>query len=217
MIYSRRRHRVARFRSACGFTLIELLVALALMAVVSLLGWRGLDTVLRSRERIVEQSEEMRSLSLAFGQMEDDLRRSWPVRVPGAQGIGFRVFDDDSVALEILREAPGPAVVGVQRVAWRVRNGVLERGFTAWRAEAAGEGERATVAAWQWQPLLGEVTVFAVRGYVSGRGWLVAEALRLGTRPSADGGGAVLQVTGLEVLLERRGAERTLRVFPVRD
>jgi general secretion pathway protein J len=210
----RRRHPPVRRSPAFGFTLIELLVALALMALVSLLGWRGLDTVLRSRDRIVEQSDAMRSLSVAFGQLEEDLRRSWPVRVPGAQGIGFRMFDDDGLALEILREAPVPATGGVQRVAWRVRNGVLERGFAPWGADAVGE--RANAVSWQWQPLQGEVTGLAIRAYVPGRGWLVPDALRLPARPSADGG-SIPQVTGLEVALERQGAERILRVFPVRD
>ncbi|MGE0072697.1 MAG: type II secretion system protein J, partial [Thiomonas sp.] len=33
-----------------GFTLIELLVAVTILAVVAALGWRGLDTVARSRD-----------------------------------------------------------------------------------------------------------------------------------------------------------------------
>ena len=50
-------------RVAGGFTLIELLVAVALLAVLAILSWRGLDTVLQSRERLVTESNELRSLT----------------------------------------------------------------------------------------------------------------------------------------------------------
>src|SRR3546814_4811983 len=48
-----------RARSAQqGFTLIEVLVALALMALLSLISWRALDSVERSSERLQARSEE---------------------------------------------------------------------------------------------------------------------------------------------------------------
>ena len=54
-----------------GFTLIELLVACALMAVLALLSWRGLDSILQTRERLVVASDELRSLTLAFWEQGD--------------------------------------------------------------------------------------------------------------------------------------------------
>ena len=44
----RRRASRSRVRTG-GFTLVELLVAAALMAVLAVLSWRGLDAVLDSR------------------------------------------------------------------------------------------------------------------------------------------------------------------------
>ena len=79
---SRRRGAAAGVRRrARGFTLIELLIAAALLAVLAVLAWRGLDSVLASRQRIVAASDELRSLTLAFAQLDEDLRRSWPVRL----------------------------------------------------------------------------------------------------------------------------------------
>ena len=49
------------------------------MAVLALLSWRGLDSILQTRERLVVASDELRSLTLAFSQMDEDLLKSWPV------------------------------------------------------------------------------------------------------------------------------------------
>jgi prepilin-type N-terminal cleavage/methylation domain-containing protein len=123
-------------RAARGFTLIELLIAAALLAVLAVLSWRGLDAVLESRRRIVAASDELRSLTLAFSQLDEDLRRSWPVRNLRLQvpSISFRVGGEQAAAtLDVLRETTGandPAQL--QRVSWRLRDGVLERGFSAW-------------------------------------------------------------------------------------
>ena len=63
-------------RRSAGFTLIELLIATTLLAVLALLAWRGLDSVLTSRQRIVAASDELRSMTLAFAQLDDDLRKT---------------------------------------------------------------------------------------------------------------------------------------------
>lgn len=56
-----------------GFTLIELLVAVAVLAIVAVLGWRGLDGIVRSRQALTEQMEQTRGIQLAFAQMQSDL------------------------------------------------------------------------------------------------------------------------------------------------
>ena len=76
-----RRVRAGQRRGTGGFTLIELLIAATLLAVLALLSWRGLDTVLTSRNRIAKASDELRFLTIAFAQMDEDLRKSWPVRL----------------------------------------------------------------------------------------------------------------------------------------
>lgn len=59
-----RRHR--------GFTLIELLVAITILAIVAVLGWRGLDGIIRSRTALTSEMAYTRGLQLAFAQIQSD-------------------------------------------------------------------------------------------------------------------------------------------------
>lgn len=59
-----RRHR--------GFTLIELLVAITILAIVAVLGWRGLDGIIRSRTALTNEMAYTRGLQLAFAQIQSD-------------------------------------------------------------------------------------------------------------------------------------------------
>jgi general secretion pathway protein J len=200
-----------------GFTLIELLIAISLMAVLAVLGWRGLDSVLRGRERIVAASDSLRGLSVGFTQIEEDLRRAWPVRLLNLPLpiIGFLDQGiDGPPALQLFRELPpssGPSQV--QRVVYRLRKGVFERGFAPWGVPSADRPATVSDDAMIWQPLLQGVTGVQMRGWVVGRGWIPAGALVA----SSGAGAQALQVTGLEVLIERGPGDRVLRIFAVKD
>ena len=187
-------------RRARGFTLIELLIAAALLAVLAVLSWRGLGAVLDSRRHIVAASDELRSLTLAFAQLDEDLRRSWPVRLLKLEvpSIAFTVAGEQAVAtLEVLRETGAATdATQLQRVAWRLRDGVLERGFGAWTAPssdgiaastgrssggtgtASGTANSADGAGGLiWQPVLVGVRSLQMQGWVQGQGWVAGEAL----------------------------------------
>lgn len=219
-----------------GFTLLELLIAISLMAVLAVLSWQGLDSVLRTRERLTTASTELRALTALFTQMDNDLRRAWPVRLlnQAVPPVGF-VLDgtDGLVALQVLRETP-PAPDGstVQRVVYRLREGRLERGFIAWtltgasgaQAQAAAQvsgtasGADGAQRSITWQTVLTGVASLQMRGWVTGQGWLPAAmaAANVVTDP-ASGGATNALVTGVEVVLVRADGERVMRVLSVKD
>jgi general secretion pathway protein J len=55
-----------------GLTLIELLVAISVLAFVAVLGWRGLDGIVRARVALNAELEQTRGMQLAFAQMQSD-------------------------------------------------------------------------------------------------------------------------------------------------
>lgn len=206
----------ASARRQSGFTLIELLIAISLMAVLAVLGWRGLDSVLMSRERIVAASDGLRGLSVGFAQIDEDLRRAWPLRLLNlpVPVIGFvDQGADGPPAMQVLRELPpGSGPSQVQRVVYRLRDGVFERGFFPWATASAGSQSAVSEETIVWQPLLTGVTQLNMRAWIVGQGWVPASGL-------VRGGGTASSrlVTGLEVLVERGPGERIVRVFAVKD
>jgi general secretion pathway protein J len=56
-----------------GFTLLELLVAIAVLAVVGALGYRGLNSVLEAEARLQAESRRWSDIALLFSQLSEDL------------------------------------------------------------------------------------------------------------------------------------------------
>ena len=179
-----------------GFTLIELLVAVGLMAVLALLSWRGLDTILQSRERLVVASDQLRSLTLAFSQMDEDLLRSWPVSQLKLNEPYLRVGvagERNEQSIQLIREVNRTGLpTRVQRVVYQIRDGQLSRGFSEWGTASAGAGGTTgggvggAVQSLVWQPILSGVRAITVRGWIDGRGWLDASALAAVTGAAAN-------------------------------
>jgi prepilin-type N-terminal cleavage/methylation domain-containing protein len=55
--------RLKFFKNSRGFTLIETLIALAIMSVLSLMAWQGLDAVIRGKE-VIENQQEKNSIRI---------------------------------------------------------------------------------------------------------------------------------------------------------
>src|SRR4030065_1669722 len=55
-----------------GFTLVELLVAISVLGFVAVLGWRGLDGIVRARIALTSDLEQTRGMQLAFAQLQSD-------------------------------------------------------------------------------------------------------------------------------------------------
>ncbi|MFZ9406750.1 MAG: PulJ/GspJ family protein [Burkholderiaceae bacterium] len=206
--------------SGAGFTLVELLVATALLAIVALLSWRGLDSVLQSRDRIESASDELKSLSMAFAQIDEDLRKSWPVRllVPGQLPLRFVIAGEtNQVQIELLRESGGNETsTQIQPVVWRLRDGVLERGFGPWRSPQASAAQEGLV----WQPLLAGGHELKIQGFVRDRGWQDASTLAAQpatASPGAPGSVPPVPVTGVLVRVIRAEGRALERIVPVSD
>ncbi len=63
----------ARCRPIHGFTLIELLVSLAVMALLALLSWRGIDGMTRAQVNMRERMDEVLTLQIGLTQWSADL------------------------------------------------------------------------------------------------------------------------------------------------
>ena len=64
--------RRSQHRHACGFTLIEMMVALVIMAMIGLMAWRGLDGLVRGKERLEAHAEQRRDLQYALTLLDRD-------------------------------------------------------------------------------------------------------------------------------------------------
>lgn len=190
----------ARRRQA-GFTLIEVLVALALMALVSLMAWRGLASVSNARDRIQEQAEDTDAIVRTLGQLGRDVELSYTgpsFDSPGKDALslttGLRLLRRTSggQTLELLRpDGDGNGLW--QRVQWQVRADGL------WRASGPPAARSPLPAAADGVLLLPGVRVLGVRAWVPGTGWVDATA-SFGAAP-----------TGIEITLERGAANAPQR------
>jgi general secretion pathway protein J len=148
---------------ARGFTLLELLVAMAVLALVGALGYRGLNSILDAEARLQVESRRWTDVSLLFSQLSEDL----------TMAVGRTTRDDmdrTSPALLLSGSTSAPAVSGnaqlvvtrlgigegaamqsaPRRVGYRLRDGALE--YLVWPDLDAAPG--ATPAAYE---LLGDV------------------------------------------------------------
>lgn len=131
-----------------GFTLVELLVALAIFAIMSGFAYRGLTAMLDSRVALQKESRKWRDVALFVGRVERDLAAALPRRAVGASGTPLAalssVVDAPSAPPGLALTRSGNALLentlsAPQRVAWRLREGRIER--LAWAGVDAAPRE----------------------------------------------------------------------------
>ncbi|MPV56415.1 type II secretory pathway protein [Burkholderia sp. HI2761] len=98
---------------ARGFTLIEMLVAIALLAVIALLSWRGLDATIRGRDDIASNLAQTRLLGRYFSQLQFDLINL--VTADEVFGPPLRIRPNELVMVRHLGVGGGPAQMQVVR------------------------------------------------------------------------------------------------------
>lgn len=120
---------------AGGFTLVELLVALAAMALLSAMAWRGIDAMGRAQSSTQAFGADVQALQAGLGQWTSDLDAV--AVMPALTPIDF-----DGRVLRITRrwpyEVPGSAADsaggGLRVVAWGLRDVDGRRQWSRWQS-----------------------------------------------------------------------------------
>jgi general secretion pathway protein J len=156
-----------------GFTLIEVMVAIMLMALVSVIAWRGLDSVTRADQHLQASSEQTEVLLRALNQMQRDisLRASVELTDPddkakpdGLAAVTVRSSDSKGFSLDVIRSAPA-AGDGLQRVRWWLKGDAL------YRAAAPARDRFPLPAAKDGVVVLTGVSDLQVRVWETDKGW----------------------------------------------
>jgi general secretion pathway protein J len=189
-----------------GFTLVELLVAISILAIVAVLGWRGLDGIMRARITLTAQMETTRGMQLAFAQMQSDCEHMVDPALLGTRP--YLMSEADQLTLVRTVFADNEAA-RLQVVSYRVKDGVLTR-----RESASTRELQQLDMLWQTATSNGDtspavelqkgVTAMVIRVW-DGGGWKV----------SANAGGAPGPLvrtapTGLEVALGVQGQQTSM-------
>jgi general secretion pathway protein J len=119
--------------ATAGFTLIEVLVAIALMSLMTVTVWRGIDGMVRTHASLQARSEQVRGLQNALAQWRVDLDDMTDVG-------GVSTWSWDGQVLRLTRESGGTGAPLLQVVAW------------AWRADGSGSTGSGAWLRWQSPP-----------------------------------------------------------------
>jgi general secretion pathway protein J len=196
---------------ASGFTLVELLVAISILALVAVLGWRGLDGIVRARIALTEQMETTRGMQLAFAQMQSDSEHMASDLL--LQGRTPLSPENDRMTLVRTVTAENEPT-RLQVVAYRIRDGMLTRRESIatrdlieldklWQV-ALSDGDTTPAVTLQ-----AGVTGMIVQTWDNNTGWRQG-ALPNATQPNAPQAATSDAARGLRVELQVQGQETSM-------
>ncbi len=156
--------------AARGFTLIELMIAIAILAVVAILAWRGLDQIMRGRDKVASAMEDERVFAQMFDQMRIDARLAATDDEAGQPAISVA-----GNTLQIVRVLDVPGVAPrLQVVRYRIAGGRVVR----YASPPIDDTNRlrtllkdSGVEGWSWVALMGGVGAIDAKLYVPRVGW----------------------------------------------
>ncbi|NNM82203.1 MAG: type II secretion system minor pseudopilin GspJ [Burkholderiales bacterium] len=126
-----------------GFTLIELLIALVILALISVMAFRGLDSVLKAKKQVDSENRKWRDISLLFSRLDHDLSNLAHRPVIDASGalqpefIGKENYSD-SFDANLLFTRLGAEGNPPERVGYRFNQGRVEEIIWAHLDQAPG-------------------------------------------------------------------------------
>jgi general secretion pathway protein J len=203
---------------ARGFTLIELLVAITILSIVAVLGWRGLDGIVRARIALNAQLEQTRGMQLTFAQMQSDCAHIVPgSTIPGRAPLSQAADRLTLVRTVLVENQP----TGLQVVSYRLSDGRLTRRESALtrdldeldKLEALTTNDASSA---QEVVLQTGVSSMTIRAWIKGVGWTTwRPETDLPTAGNANGGAPIAALpTGLEVSLLLQGSDaRMTKIF----
>jgi general secretion pathway protein J len=195
-----------------GFTLVELLVAISILAIVAVLGWRGLDSIVRARASLTAQMETTRGMQLAFAQLQSDCEHI--TRSEVVNGRPFLLTGTGRITLvrEVFTENQPSHL---QVVAYRIVDGALIRRESnvtrdlaeldaLWQASVSDTDTKGAVAL--------QTGVAAMQVLVwQNKGW--RQAVTPANLVAQQATGVSQDPTGLQVALQQQGQEVPMMKF----
>lgn len=190
-----------------GFTLIELLVSLVILALLSVAGYRSLDAVLQTRERVAAQTRKWQHLTFFFARVEQDIAQAVHRSVRDSGGLSRPewighpvVVGEDDAELTFTRAGipdQGLVMRPPQRIAYRLEQGNI----VLLRWPSLDQPERAKPVRY---PLLEGVREFKWRYLDTSGNWQTQW-------PSITGAGGLPQAA--EVSLTLISGDQLTRIF----
>ena len=206
-------------RRRSGFTLVEVLVALFVMALLAALSWRGLDTVLRSRDATRDAIDRTMRLNTVMVQWERDLASLQD------EGGSVPALKCDGRSLRLVRRADG----AVRVVAWSLNGSTWQR-WVSPPATRVGELQDAWLRSLQLQgpepdqlKLLEGVTAWQVQFFRNNAWSNCQSSADLAAAPESSTGAPAAALrealpTGVRLVLQMEGKTltRDIEIPPAR-
>jgi general secretion pathway protein J len=116
-----------------GFTLVEVMVAVAIMALVATIAWRGTAAMTDAEAKLSTESARWQQLDALVARLEGDVRLALPraARLGASREAAWTSVDDAQGNTTLLFTRAGPEAldepgVGGQRVGYRLHDGRIE-------------------------------------------------------------------------------------------
>jgi general secretion pathway protein J len=185
-----------------GFTLIEVMVALALMALLSVISWRALDSVERSNQHLLANTDDALALVRVLEQLQTDIAHHAGPTVLASNPLWDPTAKDGALLppgihwgeaqLAVVRSARDGRW---QNVVWKTAEGSLQR----WAG--AADRKLPLPAASSREVMLASVRDFSARMWIPGQGWTAPDRAAIAQRSA----------TGLEITIGREINGKTER------
>jgi len=195
--------------AAHGFTLVELLVAMAILALLASVSFRGLSSILEAEAHVQSETRRWNDVAVVIAQFGRDLSLAVPRPVRGSSGevLAAMVISgpSDEIRGQIVVTRLGDSdsassQSGLRRIGYRLRAGVLE--YLSWPAADSAPAAMPSV-----NPVLENVADLQLRALDQNGIWSVVW-------PAGPQANALPRAVEAQIVLA--GGARITRIFPLR-